>query len=323
MTPAPRTRSAFSLVELLTVIAIIALLVALLLPAVQAARESSRRVTCSNNLKQLALGCLQYDASQGHFPSGGWGFQWTGDPDAGLGQTQPGGWSYQILPFIERNDLFDMGTDGVAPRTEPNFNAAATATQNQAARDRGGVGVALFTCPTRRGVGGQPCPNRASLNMAPISVSGGIDYAGSAGNASPVATFSGANAGSNGFPLLAELTTGATGVIFPCSRVSAAHISDGLSVTFLLGEYNRHPDDYGTALPSIYGGGSLVVSLSALAQDTPGLGTTGGFGAAHAVSCFFAFCDGAVRPVRYDIPVQLRNQLANRKDRAPANLEDL
>ncbi len=323
MTPLPRRRAAFSLVELLTVIAIIAVLVGLLLPAVQSARESSRRSSCANNLKQLALGCLSYDSSQGHFPSGGWGFQWTGDPDAGFGQPQPGGWSYQILPFIERNDLFNMGTNGAVPRTQPNFQTAATTTQTQAARDRGGVGVDLFTCPTRRGVGGQPCSNRATLNMAQISVSGGIDYAGSAGNASPVNTFSGANAGSNGFPLLAELTTGATGVIYPCSRVTAAHIRDGLSVTFLLGEYNRNPDAYGTAESSIYGGGSLVVSLSRLAQDRPGLATTGGFGAAHAISCHFAFCDGAVRPIRYDIQPAVRNRLCNRADGQLLDLDGL
>ena len=102
MTPLPRRRAAFSLVELLTVIAIIAVLVGLLLPAVQSARESSRRSSCANNLKQLALGCLSYDSSQGHFPSGGWAWQWTGDPDAGLGPQQPGGWAFQVLPFIEQ-----------------------------------------------------------------------------------------------------------------------------------------------------------------------------------------------------------------------------
>ena len=88
-----KRRSGFTLVELLAVVAIIGLLVGLMLPAIQSAREAARRTTCGNNLKQLAVACLEYDESQRHFPSGGWGYQWNGDPDPGLGPPQPGGWT--------------------------------------------------------------------------------------------------------------------------------------------------------------------------------------------------------------------------------------
>src|SRR3977135_3561541 len=74
----------FTLVELLVVIAIIGILVALLLPAIQAAREGARRAQCKSNLKQLALGCLNHHDTQKHFPTGGWGYQWVGDPDRGF-----------------------------------------------------------------------------------------------------------------------------------------------------------------------------------------------------------------------------------------------
>src|SRR6476659_9581645 len=107
-----RATRAFTLVELLVVIAIIGILVALLLPAVQAARESARRQQCSNHLKQLALGALNHEQTHQTFPTGGWGWFWVGDADRGFKRDQPGGWIYNLLPYVEEDAKYRLAGDG-------------------------------------------------------------------------------------------------------------------------------------------------------------------------------------------------------------------
>src|ERR671914_226306 len=99
----------FTLVELLVVIAIIGILVAMLLPAVQAAREAARRNQCQNNLKQLGIAFLNHENTYGYFPSGGWGYLWSGDPDMGSGEKQPGGWTFAVLPYLEEGNAYVIG----------------------------------------------------------------------------------------------------------------------------------------------------------------------------------------------------------------------
>jgi len=103
-------RRAFTLVELLVVIAIIGILVALLLPAVQAAREAGRRMSCSNNLKQICLALANYENAHKTFPPGRMSCDgWNGGPCAGKKASQKPGTSgfVMILPQLEQQSLYD------------------------------------------------------------------------------------------------------------------------------------------------------------------------------------------------------------------------
>ena len=135
-----RSHRGFTLVELLVVIAIIGILISLLLPAVQAAREAARRAQCVNNLKQLSLGCLNHESAVKAFPTGGWACFFLGHPDLGVGASQPASWMFNILPYIEESTLYKVqqGLTGSALQT--------------AAKTLASTPLNAYYCPSRRPV---------------------------------------------------------------------------------------------------------------------------------------------------------------------------
>ena len=335
--------SGFTLVELLVVITIIGILIALLLPAVQAAREAARQAQCKNNLKQLALGCLNHEQLYKFYPTGGWGDKWVGDPDQGFDKHQPGGWMYNILPFTEQDALHQMGAglgDG-ANSSNPNY-AAKCAVLSLAASTVLGV----LYCPSRRAA--VPTVLDAATpvlyNAAMPSVYGKKDYAACAGDNVPpwcndgpptIAQFS-----TYSDPTWAQYNLNRNGVIYGCSMVHTSDITDGTSNTLLIGEAYVDPDYYftgqgaGNDEPWNLGfdtdnvrwvaSGSYPANYTATTpqQDQPGANLNFIFGSAHAIGCFFAFCDGSVQMLNYTIDGVTFCRLGIRNDGFTVNGEN-
>ncbi len=235
-------RRAFTLVELLVVITIIGILIGLLLPAVQSARESGRRTQCANNLKQMTLGARQHETAHQYFPTGGWANTWSGDPNYGTGQTQPGGWTYNILPFIEQQPVHDMGIGQVPAANKTLLYQAAQTT------------ITSFYCPTRRTAIVYPLSKTTcnSSNSSGINTSARCDYAANAGTNQDPSTQWG-NVSQSGDPGAAyaggipnpDPSVNADGVISTLSMVTDADISrNGSSNTILFGEKYLGPDYY-------------------------------------------------------------------------------
>ena len=108
---------AFTLVELLVVITIIGIIMALALPTLNAARESARILQCKNNLRQLGMAAQVHNSEQTVLPSGGWGWHYAGAPSRGFRELQPGGWTYNVLPFMDNLALHN--SPGKARFTSP------------------------------------------------------------------------------------------------------------------------------------------------------------------------------------------------------------
>ena len=312
-----RPTTAFTLVELLVVIAIIGTLVALLLPAIQAARESGRRQVCRNNLRQLAIASLNHLAAHGHFPTGGWGASWTGDPDRGYAKRQPGGWTYNLLPFLEQQALHDAGAGAEDMEKR---RALAQAMQQPAE---------LFYCPTRRPARLYPhaWPYNLSNAESPEVVAR-CDYAINAGDRG----FNTIAGGDTGGPATLEegdttfswrSTKDFTGVSFLRSEVRIGQVTDGTSHTYLIGEKSLDIRHYESGLVESDRGHVFI----GFAPDTVRLtrdflpprqdsriNDARRFGSAHVAACFFAFCDGSVRAIEYEIENEVHRRYGNRED---------
>lgn len=311
----------FTLVELLVVIAIIGILVGLLLPAVQAARESARNTHCLNHLKQLSLACMNHESAFKRFPSCGWNHNSTGDPDYGLDPIrQPGGWIFHILPFIERQVMFDMGS------------GQPFATKRDIFRQRNAMPIPDLYCPSRRDPVATPNGYgtthwNSSVPATPDGLMARNDYAAYMG-LRPGTVVPNPQSHAEGLAAAWPPHSSYVGVMYHRSNIKIKNITDGTSKTYLIGEKFMDLKEYltgnsigdnGSALDGASGqntrGGFDLTDPSPPEPDRAGAPwqlTARAFGSAHAAHWNVGMCDGSARSMSYEIAINVHMALGTR-----------
>jgi prepilin-type N-terminal cleavage/methylation domain-containing protein/prepilin-type processing-associated H-X9-DG protein len=287
----------FTLVELLVVIAIIGLLIALLLPAIQAARESARRTQCQNNLKQIAVAVQSYHDTKKQFPMG-----------RNRIDQKAVSWAYFLLPQIEEIAVYSAYDRNATVDDLANAKTMRTP-------------IETYACPTRRRA--EANRNFDNNDSPPPPEDMGVaslgDYAANAG----LQYDTGMLGGDNGdITIFGQYHRAEAGPIFSGSRISARQVSDGLSKTLAIGERHIPPVPANTSPEMEH---YAIGDTAFIAGDNPhttfrgsekGLATGRDdpdktkFGSEHPSVVQFAYLDGHVEALDKSISVDTLKALS-------------
>jgi prepilin-type N-terminal cleavage/methylation domain-containing protein len=322
-------RTAFTLIELMVVIAMVGIMMALLLPAIQKARESSRRAACRNNLKQIGIALAHYESVHECFPKGVEGrFDPTLLPAPMYGLS----WWAEVLPFLEHADISDQ-----LDRSGANIGYVQLNAHNGALAN--GFAPAIWYCPS-------------SLVEKFVS-------AGSYQIAAP--SYSGISGATNedGFPesrvnrcCRSEGQISGGGILVPNARIRIRQVNDGLSNTLLVGEQSNYcytdagnpkrigaafvngwltgtralgvPPNYGDWLSPSYNLTTVKYNLNERRYNLPGIyediGANNPLVSSHSGTVNLLNCDGSVHAVADSLDVLLLKSAATRDDGASLEL---
>jgi prepilin-type N-terminal cleavage/methylation domain-containing protein/prepilin-type processing-associated H-X9-DG protein len=305
-------RSGFTLIELLVVIAIIAVLIGLLLPAVQSAREAARRSQCTNNLKQMALAAMNYESSNGCFCMGdSYGRDW----QSGQLKRQNFGHFVAITGFYEQGGVFNALNSSIMLYEAQNSTVS-------------GVGISMLWCPSDGEIAGLRYPGMPGdgWDCAPIPMTFS-SYAGNMGsliwqyNDVCLGNMQGIYSHNGNAQAVKEGAAGPPVTNFPCVKIAA--ITDGTSNTFMYGEHAHSKisgitqlgdyyginwwssGDYGdTTLcsifpPNFFSNDDQAYTIPKIVPRQTNWSVTAT--SQHPSGCNFAFCDGSVRFIKNSI----------------------
>jgi prepilin-type N-terminal cleavage/methylation domain-containing protein len=290
-------RGGFTLVELLVVIAIMAILMALLLPAVQRAREAGARASCGNNLKQIGLALHMYHHTFGNLPPNRL-------------SDQHATWAVLILPYVEQGNLYNQW---VLPATYYDQSDVARLTQ-----------VPIYFCPSRRTA--QSAPGHSISGDQNDDIGGGLgpfvpgalgDYASCTGTDN----CDGCDCDGHVYNGAFRAAINQFGV--PLGSISFASITDGLSNTLFVGDKHVPMNNFGQGVLdcSLYNGDYWVCSSRSVGPNYPLAQTpnalVAGFGGYHIGICQFVLGDGSVRAIANGTDLTTLALLANISDGQP------
>jgi len=296
--PAPaivRARSGFTLIELLVVIAIIAILIGLLLPAVQKVREAANRIKCTSHLKQIGLAFHNHFDTKGTLPT-------AGNYDSGNPPTdrRDWGWAYEILPFIEQDNLYKEPNNAVVRRTP----------------------IVIYYCPSRRPPGVYNGDAKSDY-----AGNGGTRPGNDAADGAVVQSVGANNSYPAGTITLASIVDGTSNTIFVGEKLVNRPSMNGVS-----GAGDDFTDNESWAGPG-YADGDIMrgafpngASWRTPMRDTndrpvPHTQLYWRFGSAHASGCNFVFADGSARMLRYSVDPVMFMRACKRDDGQPVNLD--